>query len=567
MRGELDWVVLKALEKDRSRRYETANGLARDVGRYLADEVVEARPPSVGYRLRKFVKRNKGRVLAAAAVLLALVVGVVGTSVGLVRALDAESKALASADAERKAKEAEADQRTAAERAAAAEGKAKDAAERRLAQIEKGIGILGSIFKDLNPRAAEKEGKPLQALLGERLDQATAQLDGEAVGDPLAVAKLQMALGESQVGLGYPEKVITLFARARQTYTARLGPDHPYTLISMNNLALAYWDAGKLDLALPLSEETLKLTKAKLGPDHPVTLTSMNNLAGAYQTAGKLDLALPLSEETLKLTKAKLGPEHPDTLKSMNNLAEAYQAAGKLDLALPLFEETLKLMKAKLGPDHPDTLLTQANLGVNYWGAGRLDDAISLLEDALDRATKRPGPFPAQLAWLPGALADAYDRAGGFAKSEPLYRKAADGTTKQFGADDLRTSGATAVLGLNLLRQHKDKEAEPLLRACLAVRQKKEPDAWTTFNTQSLLGDSLLGQKKNAEAEPPLLAGYEGMEKRAKKIPPSDKVCLSEAAERLARLYDALDRPDKADAWREKWEAAKNAGAKKPPMK
>ena len=82
----------------------------------------------------------------------------------------------------------------------------------------------------------------------------------------------------------------------------------------------------------------------------------MNNLAVAYQAAGKLDLALPLFEETLKLRKAKLGPDHPDTLDSMNNLAMAYQAAGKLDLALPLFEETLKLRKAKLGPDHPDTL-------------------------------------------------------------------------------------------------------------------------------------------------------------------------------------------------------------------
>ncbi len=612
MRGELDWVVLKALEKDRARRYETANGLARDVGRYLADEVVEARPPNVGYRLRKFVKRNKGRVLAATLVLLALVGGVVGTSLGLMRALEAESKALASADAERTAKEAESEQRAAAEDAAAkalasaqaertakeAEGKAKEVAERRLAQIEKGIGILGSIFKDLNPRAAEKEGKPLQALLGERLDQATAQLNGEAVGDPLTVAKLQMTLGESQLYLGYPDKAIALFTRARQTYAARLGPDAAETLESMNNLAAAYLSAGKPDLARPLLEETLKLMKAKLGPDHPDTLTSMNNLAAAYQTAGKLDLALPLLEETLKLMKAKLGPDHPGTLTSMNNLAAAYWRAGKLDRSVPLFEETLKLRKAKLGPDHPDTLLTQANLGVNYRDASRLDDAIPVLEEVLDRASKRPGPFPAQLAWLPSALADAYDRAGRFAQSEPLYRKAVDDAAKQFGPDDPRTAVAMARLGDNLvcqnnkeavpllraslavlqkkesdawtlstqsvlggclLRLHKDEEAEPLLRACLAVRQKKEPDAWTTFNTQSELGGSLLGQKKYEEAERLLLAGFEGMQKRGDKIPPPAKVHLAEAAERLVRLYDALNRPDKAGEWREKEKAAKAA--------
>ncbi len=134
-----------------------------------------------------------------------------------------------------------------------------------------------------------------------------------------------------------------------------------------------------------------------------------------------------------------------------------------------------------------------------------------------------------------------------------------DEAAKQFGADDPRTAGATALLGLDLLRQHKDDVAEPLLRACLAVRRKKEPDAWTTFNSQSLLGGSFLGQKKYGEAEPLLLAGFEGMEKRADKIPPEGKGRVAEAAERLVRLYDALDRPDKADAWRETWEAAKTA--------
>ena len=86
LQGELDWVVMKALEKDRTRRYETANGLARDIQRYLADEVVEARPPSRGYRLKKFVKRNKGQVIAASLVLIALIGGVIGTSIGLVPA-------------------------------------------------------------------------------------------------------------------------------------------------------------------------------------------------------------------------------------------------------------------------------------------------------------------------------------------------------------------------------------------------------------------------------------------------------------------------------------------------
>jgi tetratricopeptide (TPR) repeat protein len=121
----------------------------------------------------------------------------------------------------------------------------------------------------------------------------------------------------------------------------------------MNNLAVGYSATGKLALALPLLEETLRLLKARLGPDHPDTLMSMANLAMAYLDAKKLDLALPLLEETFKLSKAKLGPDHPHTLTRMDNLAMGYQDAGKLDRALPLWEETLKLRKAKLGLDHP----------------------------------------------------------------------------------------------------------------------------------------------------------------------------------------------------------------------
>ena len=135
---------MKALEKDRSRRYETANGFAMDVQRYLADEPVQACPPSAGYRLRKFVRRNKGPVLAASLVVLALVAGIVGTTWGMIRAEQARRNALSAQLAE-------------AERAEG-ERRAKEEAQKRLAQIEKGTEILASVFRDLDPMAAEKRG-------------------------------------------------------------------------------------------------------------------------------------------------------------------------------------------------------------------------------------------------------------------------------------------------------------------------------------------------------------------------------------------------------------------------
>jgi tetratricopeptide (TPR) repeat protein len=179
---------------------------------------------------------------------------------------------------------------------------------------------------------------------------------------------------------------------------AKLGPDHPATLNSMNNLAASYFVAGQIERALKLREETLALRKAKLGPDHPATLTSMNNLADCYGAAGQYERALKLHEETLALRKAKLGPEHPDTLASMNSLAICYAMAGQNERALKLREETLALRKAKLGPDHPDTLTCMGDLASSYASAGQNERALWLYEETLasQKAKLRPN-HPATL--------------------------------------------------------------------------------------------------------------------------------------------------------------------------
>ncbi|HEX4147739.1 MAG TPA: serine/threonine-protein kinase, partial [Pirellulales bacterium] len=341
VRGELDWIVMRSLEKDRTRRYETANGFALDIQRYLAGEPVLAAPPSARYRLGKFARKHRTALTTAAGIALLLVAGVAVSAWQAVRATHAEVAARV-AERDAKAQKANADQAAAMEKAANAR------AQKRLRQIEKANDILGSIFEDLDPKEIARGERPLQAILVEKLDKAVDQLEGESIGDPLVVAAMQQKLSASLLGLGEAGKAIVLLEKARATREAKLGHEHLLTLQAMNNLAQAYQAAGKLDLALPLFEETLKLRKATLGREHPDTLASMNNLATAYQDAGKPDLAMPLFEQALKLMKASLGPEHPDTLQTMNNLAQAYQDAGKRDLALPFFEETLKLRKARL---------------------------------------------------------------------------------------------------------------------------------------------------------------------------------------------------------------------------
>jgi eukaryotic-like serine/threonine-protein kinase len=203
VRGDLDWIVMKALAKERQQRYESPIALSHDIDRFLNHEPVTAGPPTAGYRFRKFVRRNRPQLVAASLVLLALVGGIIGTTLGLFEA----RRQTALANHQERIAIAERDEK---EKARAAEATQRQQAEKRLTQIEKVNEILGSIFTDLNPRNEEKDGKPLVARLGERLDQATAQIEGEAIGDPLTVARIQKTLGASQLALGYPEKATTL---------------------------------------------------------------------------------------------------------------------------------------------------------------------------------------------------------------------------------------------------------------------------------------------------------------------------------------------------------------------
>jgi serine/threonine protein kinase/tetratricopeptide (TPR) repeat protein len=396
--GDLDWIAMKCLEKDRGRRYQTANGLALEIQRFLADEPVLAGPPSAVYRLRKFVRRNKGPVLAASVVVLTLVGGIVGTTIGLLRAQAAQR--------------AEAEQRRLAEAAADAEKAATKAAEKRLTQIERGSQVLYSIFTDLDINDVKMGNEPLEAVLALRLIRAAGDLEGEAIGNPLVVAVLQNRLGTTLLNLDHPRDAMRLFLKAVDTAKNGLGTDHPATLDAMGNLAQSYLAAGRLNDALPLYEKTLGLMRAKLGPNHPDTVAAMSNLGHGYQTAGKLDLALPLLEEALKLFKTVLGPDERRTLVCMNNLAAAYLAAGKSDLAAARYEETLKLMRAKLGPDHALTLRCMNNLAAVHLDAGKSDLAMPLLEDLLKSYMSKLGADNASTLTVRHNLAGAYRSAG-----------------------------------------------------------------------------------------------------------------------------------------------------------
>ena len=232
---------------------------------------------------------------------------------------------------------------------------------------------------------------------------------------------------------GRLDEAVTLFEQVLADRTHIFGLDHPDTLAARNNLACTYRSAGRLDEAITHFEEVLADRTRVLGPDHPHTLTSHNNLAAAYESAGRLKEAITHFKEVLADRTHILGPAHPHTLTSRNNLAGAYESADRLKEAIPLYEEVLDDRTHILGPDHPHTLAARNNLACTYRSAGRLDEAITLFEQILADHLRVLGPDHPHTLAARNNLACTYRSAGRLDEAITLY--------EQILADHLRVLG------------------------------------------------------------------------------------------------------------------------------
>ncbi|MCL4788186.1 MAG: serine/threonine-protein kinase [Verrucomicrobia bacterium] len=380
LQGDLDWIVMKCLEKDRTRRYETSNGLAADLRRHLNNELITARPPTTGYLLKKLIKRNKLAFAAASAVAGALVIGVLVATWQAVRATRAERLAT-----------------------------------ERLQESEAITKFITGVFQSPDP---ERDGRTIT--VAETLDKAVTNLETELASQPLRRARLQAVLGATYHALGLYTNAITLEEKVRDYYLATFGLEAPDTLDAMYCLSAAYEFANRNQEGIAMMEQVLPLRRKVLGPEHPDTLLSMGNLASAYGDSGRWPEALKLEEEVLRLRRKVLGPEHPNTLMAMHNLAISYSDAGKLDQGLKLLEETLRLSGKVNGPEHPHTLAVMTDLAADLGQAGRVKEAIKLQEQSLAIKRRVLPPNHRWLAAALGNLARLYELAGRAPEAVPL---------------------------------------------------------------------------------------------------------------------------------------------------
>jgi serine/threonine protein kinase/tetratricopeptide (TPR) repeat protein len=432
LRGDLDWIVMKAIEKDRTRRYETANGVADDILRHLSNEPVAARPPNRLYRLQKLVRRNK-LVFVAAALIAAVLVAATGVSVWqAVRATRAETLA-----------------------------------KQRLAESEAISKFLTEVFQSPDP---ERDGRTIT--VAETLGAAAKKLETDLANQPARRASLQATLGETYWGLGLYGEAIAMQEKVRDYYLATFGPEHPDTLNAMEDLAGSYTHAGRHDEALKLREQVLPLSRKALGPEHTVTVRAMASLADSYRDAGRYEEALKLQEQVLALRRKVLGPEHHHTIFAMRDLSDFYYNAGRRDESLKLKEEEVALRRKVSGLENTYTLWDMGDLASLYDQAGRREEALKLREQVLALRRKVSGPEHPETLWAMFALANSYDQAGRREEALKLREDLLVLRRKVFGPEHPDTLWAMHHLAHSYDEAGRWDEARKLREEALALRRK-----------------------------------------------------------------------------------------------
>jgi non-specific serine/threonine protein kinase/serine/threonine-protein kinase len=352
LRGDLDLIALKALEKDRSQRYSTPLELAADIRRYLRNEPVLARPASATYRTRKYIRRHRIGVAVAAGLVAVLISFGVAQTFELRRITSERDRAT----------------------------RERDRAARERDRADRIATFMTDMFNVSDPSIARANSVTAREIL----DKASREIDHGLSKDPEIQAHMMYVMGDVYDNLGLYSQAQLLFQRALDIRRRVLGPQNPDTLTSMNQLAWALQEQGHYLEAEKLDREVLDIRRRVLGPEHPSTLASMSHLAIDLDNVGRYPEAEELYRKTLDIQRRVMGGEHPGTLIAMNNLGWNLHAQGRYAEAEKLHRETLDIQGRVLGPEHMETLKTMNNVAWDLVAQGRYDEAEKLNGEVLD---------------------------------------------------------------------------------------------------------------------------------------------------------------------------------------
>jgi serine/threonine protein kinase/Tfp pilus assembly protein PilF len=472
LRSELEWIPLKAMRKDRARRYASALQLAEDVRNYLDGRPLLAGPERRAYRLQKFAQRHRRGIAVFAGVVGVLVAG----TVSYIRGIRAEQRRTASALAEADQRRAEAD--------AVKEFLTEDV-------------LAGASPERMSDKAARDQ------IVKVMLDPAAAAVQRRFKDKPLTEAAVRSSLVWAYKQLGRPDLAMPHAVAALEIRKNLLGNDHPSTLLALAEMGGLLLQQGKAADAEPLVHDALKLRRLRLGHDHPETLSSLNDVGAVQFARGNAREAAACFRDALERRRRTLGPEHPDTLRSMNSLAAALASLENLAEAEPLHREALRLFRHVLGDDHPETLVCMTNFAVHLLEARQYDEAEKLFVEALDRRRRVLGDLHEDTLNSLNNYGLLLWTKGDYSRAEPLFAEALATGRRTRGSDHPETLISMNHMGSVLQSQGKLYEAEPFFREALERRRAAlgddHPDTLNSINNLSHL---LQTQGKLSEAEP-----------------------------------------------------------------
>ena len=433
VRGDLDAIAARAMEKDRSRRYGSPADLAADVERHLRSEPVQARPPSAAYRLRKYVRRHRYGVAVATAAALVLPALTVNLAIQVRRV---------SAERDRANREAEVSRRAA--------------------------DFMTSMFRVSDP--SEARGNTVTAR--EILDRAAAEVGSGLAGDPLLQARMMDAMGAVYASLGLYPRAHAMLETAIERRRQVLGPEAPETLSSMRALGRVLSLEGKDRDAEEILSKASEAQRLTLGPDHRETVLTLADLSIALRKQGRIAEAEKLLRQTLEAERRVLGPEDPVTLRSMGGLAGILWDRGRLPEAEALYRETLALDEKVLGARAPQTIQALGNLAATLGRQGHWAEAERITRQVIERKRSVLGPDHQSTLQAMQNLEWEIQASGRLEEAEPLQREVLEARRRALGPEHPDTLESMEMLALVLKARGRYRDAEAMLRQTLALKQR-----------------------------------------------------------------------------------------------
>jgi serine/threonine protein kinase len=540
LKGDLDWIALKAIDRDRSRRYETANALALDLERYLENKPIVARPPTFSYTAAKFIRRHRLAVSVAGTAAVALAVMVAG----IVR------------------------ERNRAEH------------ERAKAQA------ISAFLQDMLKSADPWQGGARQTTVAEALKAGVKRVNEGAIRDPLVAASVKRTIGSVYLGLGRIEDADTLVRAALGERIARAGPASEEAAESYEDLGLLYRDQGKWDSAATAIGRALAIRRRLHGSSDTLVATSLADLSDVYRGQGDYGRSDSVGREALRVLRGVYGERHPAVADAMGRIVSAELGANNLratdstaraaiamlralglgrspgaapimsDLAISrayqgdraesiaLMREVVAMDSANFGPAHPDLAAHLENFAMIYGYAGFQDSNAALLDQVLAmRRAVLADDNPAIGRTLYNLATVNYLRKD-YAAAEPLFEEALARMRRVYGPEHPDVVWATAAMGRNQYRLGRRADAERNMRWALDV---KDPNGRIAGRDFTLIGPAmvslLMDERRWAEAEPLALRVLAIRDSLADTL-------VRQTAAQLVTLYEGWGKPERAAEYR-----------------